>query len=120
MTKDYVCIVCPNSCRLHVSDEEGQIRVTGNRCKRGREHGIREFTCPMRMLTSTVAIEGGILPRLSVVSSDVVPRDRVMDCLQQIYGVRVRAPISCGDIIIKNILNTGVDILASRSMNEKE
>ena len=120
MTKDYVCIVCPNSCRLQVSDDSGEIRVTGNRCKRGRDHGIREFTCPMRMITSTVAITGGIQPRLSVISTDVVPKDRIRDCLQEIYGLKVTAPVRCGDILLKNVSDTGVDIVASRSMIAKE
>ena len=120
MTKEYVCIVCPNSCRLTVTDEDGEIKVTGNSCKRGKEHGIAEFTNPMRMLTSTVAITGAVLPRLSVVSTDVVPRDQVDACLQEIYKVQVSAPIRCGDVIIENILNTGVNIVASKSMNIKE
>ena len=120
MTKEFVCIVCPNSCHLTVTEENGEIKVSGNSCKRGKEHGINEFTRPMRMLTSTVAITGGLLPRLSVVSTGVVPKDQVNDCLQQIYGVTVKAPVRCGDVIIENILNTGVDIVASKTMNVKE
>lgn len=120
MTKEFVCIVCPNSCHLTVSDDSGEVVVTGNSCKRGKEHGINEFTRPMRMLTSTVAISGGLLPRLSVVSTDVVPKDLVEKCLQDIYRVSVKAPVKCGDVIIENIQNTGVNIVASKTMNEKE
>lgn len=118
--KEYVCIVCPNSCRLTVTDDNGEITVTGNSCKRGYEHGISEYTHPKRMLTSTVAVENGILPRLSVVSSDEIPKDQLNDCLKDIYKVVVKAPVKCGDTIISNIENTGVDIVASRSMNVKE
>ncbi len=120
MTKEYVCIVCPNSCRLTVSDDSGEIVVTGNTCKRGQEHGVAEFTHPMRMLTSTVAVTGGLLPRLSVVSTDVVPKDKLNACLADIYQVSVKAPIKCGEVIISNIQNTGVDIVASKSMKVKE
>ena len=120
MTKEYVCIVCPNSCRLTVSDDSGEIVVTGNSCKRGLEHGVNEFTHPMRMLTSTVAVTGGILPRLSVVSTDVVPKDKLNACLKDVYAVKVAAPVKCGDVIIENIQNTGVDIVASKSMKAKE
>lgn len=120
MTKEYVCIVCPNSCHLTVTEENGEITVTGNSCKRGKEHGIAEYTRPMRMITSTVAISGGLLPRLSVVSTDVVPKDKLNECLQDIYRVSVKAPVKCGDVIISNIQNTGVDIVASKSMNVKE
>ena len=120
MTKEYVCIVCPNSCHLTVTDEDGEIKVTGNSCKRGKEHGIAEFTRPMRMLTSTVAITGALLPRLSVVSTGVVPKDQVKDCLRDIYAVQVKAPVRCGDVIIKDIQHTGVDIVASKTMGVKE
>ena len=120
MTKEYVCIVCPNSCRLRVSDDTGEILVTGNSCRRGLEHGKAEFTCPMRMLTTTVAIRGASLPRLSVVSTGTVPKDLVQDCLRQLYHLSVNAPVRVGDVILPNILNTGVDIVASRTMNIKE
>ena len=120
MTKEFVCIVCPNSCHLRVSDDSGEVVVTGNSCKRGREHGENEFTRPMRMLTTTVAIRGALLPRLSVVSTDVVPKDQVSACLREIYQVQVTAPVKCGDVIIHNILNTGADIVASKSMDIKE
>lgn len=120
MAKEYVCIVCPNSCRLTVTEENGEIKVTGNTCKRGEEHGIAEYTHPMRMLTSTVAVTNGILPRLSVVSTDVIPKDQLGECLDEIYRVSIKAPVKCGDIILSNIKNTGVDIVASKSMKVKE
>lgn len=120
MTKEYVCIVCPNSCRLTVSDDSGEITVTGNTCKRGLDHGIAEFTQPMRMLTSTVAVTDGLLPRLSVVSSDVIPKDQLSACLDELYKVSVKAPVNCGDVILANVQNTGVDIIASKSMKVKE
>ena len=120
MTRNYVCIVCPNSCRLTVTDEGGTIKVTGNHCRRGEEHGINEFNHPVRMLTSTVAISGGVLSRLSVISTNVLPKDQIESCLAELYQVSVKAPVKCGDVIVKNIQNTGVDIVASRSMKVKE
>lgn len=120
MTKEFVCIVCPNSCRLTVSEKDGEITVQGNDCKRGLAHGISEYTNPMRMFTSTVTICGGTLPRLSVISTGEVPKTKLNDCLDKIYSISVNAPVKCGDIIISNINDTGVDIIASRSMNKKE
>lgn len=120
MTKEYVCIVCPRGCHLKVSDDSGEVVVTGNSCPRGKKHGIAEFTNPMRMITSTVKIENGMLPRLSVVSSQEVPKSILNECIADIYKVSVKAPVKCGDVIIENIQNTGADIVASRSMKEKE
>lgn len=120
MTKEFVCIVCPNSCHLTVSDDSGHVEVNGNSCPRGKKHGIQEFSCPMRMITTTVAVNNGMLPRLSVVSTDEVPRGKLKQCLNDIYKIEIKAPIKVGDIIIKNIQGTGVDIVASRSMDVKE
>jgi CxxC motif-containing protein len=118
MKKNFVCIVCPSSCRLTVSDDDGEITVTGNTCKRGLEHGISEFTNPMRMLTSTIAISGGTAPRLSVISTGELPKAKLGQALELVYKTQAKAPIKCGDILIENICGTGADIIASRSMKE--
>ncbi|MEG0980013.1 MAG: DUF1667 domain-containing protein [Oscillospiraceae bacterium] len=120
MTKNFVCIVCPNSCRLSVCDDGEEITVSGNNCKRGITHGINEFKNPMRMITSTVAILDGTLPRLSVISTGEVPKTKLKECLDTIYSTTVKAPIKCGDVIITNINGTEVDIIASRTMKIKE
>lgn len=120
MKKEVICIVCPNSCRLTVSEQGGEITVSGHECKRGLEHGISEYRDPRRMLTTTVAIAGGTLPRLPVISTAEIPRGKLGECLQALYKVGVTAPVKSGDLIIKDICGTGVDIAASRSMSKKD
>ncbi|MDR2247409.1 MAG: FAD-dependent oxidoreductase [Treponema sp.] len=115
-----ICIVCPNSCRLTVAEDAGILRVTGNECPRGEKYGIQEYRAPTRMLTTTVAVSGGTLPRLPVISREEIPKARINQCLQALYRIEVRAPIRCGDVIVTNICNTGVDVTASRSMKRKE
>ncbi len=114
--KHFVCTVCPSSCRLRVWEENGEVGVEGNACKRGLAHGIGEYTNPMRMLTTTVSIRGGTLPRLPVISSREIPKQKLPECLALLYGLRLDAPIVCGDAIYQNICGTGVDVVASRSM----
>ena len=120
MSREIVCIVCPSSCRLTVTEQDGNVVVSGNTCKRGEEHGKNEYTNPMRMLTSTVVVQGGTLPRLPVTATGEVPKDTVEACLREIYRAKVRAPIGCGDLVIANVCGTGVDVVASRSMKMKE
>lgn len=120
MTREMVCTVCPSSCRLVVTEENGAVTVTGNTCKRGEQHGINEFLNPMRMLTSTVAVTGGTLPRLPVITTGEVPKGRLRACLDEVYRARVAAPVRCGDVIIENLCGTGVDLVASRTMKAKE
>jgi CxxC motif-containing protein len=120
MSKECICIVCPNSCRLVISEEGGILKVSGNGCKRGEAHGIQEYREPLRMLTTTVMVSNGTLPRLPVISTGEIPRTKITGCLDYLYKTKIAAPLRCGDIIVKNICNTGVDIVASRSMNRKE
>ena len=119
MSKEFVCIVCPSSCRLSVFEEDGKIKVTGNECRRGEEHGIQEYREPLRMLTTTVAVNGGAFSRLPVISSREIPKAKLNECLDLLYKEMVSAPVRCGDVIVKNICDTGADVIASRSLNER-
>lgn len=114
--KHYVCITCPRSCRLTVWEEADGIHVEGATCKRGETHGKNEYTNPMRMLTTTVAIEGGVHPRIAVVSSAELPKELLPQCLERLYTITLTAPVRRGQIIAADICGTGVDIIASRSM----
>ena len=116
MKKEFVCCVCPISCHITVSEEGGEIRVEGNECSRGREHGIQEYSDPLRMLTTTVAVKSSTLPRLPVISIKEIPRAKIGECLDVLYTMEVSAPLRCGDVIVKNIGETGVDIIASRTI----
>lgn len=120
MGKEIVCIVCPNSCRLWVSEEGGSLRVQGNECKRGEAHGMQEYREPLRMLTTTVAVRGGVLPRLPVISAGELPKAKLGECLALLYRVEIGAPLRHGDVIVKDICGTGVDIAAARSLDAKK
>lgn len=68
------------------------------------------------MLTSTVQVEGGLLPLLPVVSKSTLPKERILDCAAALRQIKVAAPVAEGQIIVENILGLGVDIVASRAM----
>lgn len=111
-----VCIVCPLGCRLTVTKEDGEYKIEGNKCPRGDKYAVKELTNPTRTITSTVKIKGGILNRLPVKTSDEIPKGMIKECMEEINNVEVTAPVKVGDVLIKNVLDTGVDIVASRSM----
>jgi CxxC motif-containing protein len=120
MNKEFICIVCPNSCRLKVSGEGGVFKVSGNECKRGEQHGIQEYQEPLRMLSTTVAVQGGALPRLPVISTGEIPKIKLNECLALLYKMELAAPLRCGETIVKNICGTGADVIASRTLNRKK
>ena len=117
--KEFVCIACPNSCKLTVTEGPDGIVVEGAGCKRGILHGENEYKKPMRMLTTTVAIRRGIHPRIAVVSENEIPKEKLEECLDYLYGLEVEAPVKKGDVIAANICGTETHIIASRSMGKK-
>lgn len=118
-TSDLVCIVCPLGCRLTLVTDEtspGGYQVLGNQCKRGSAYAIEELTNPTRQLTTTVAIALARLKRLPVRSDSPLPKGLCFECMSILSGIQVEAPIKMGTIIVENILDTGVNIIASRDM----
>ncbi len=115
---NYLCIGCPLGCRLEV-DEAGDghvVEVRGFSCKRGQAYALQEHSSPQRMVTTTVAIEGALLARLPVRTNKPVGKNQVMAICQVLRTFKVLAPIQRGAIILPNVLNSGVDVIASRSM----
>ncbi len=112
MKKEMICIVCPRGCHLKV---EGQ-KVEGNFCPRGEKYALNEITCPQRMLTSTVKIEAETLRRLPVITSKEIAKDMMFKVMKEINKLVVKAPIKMHQVLIKNVLNTGADIIATREI----
>lgn len=112
------CITCPMSCHLTAElNENGEVlSVSGNTCKRGEAYAKAELTNPVRTVTSTVKIENGTENRLPVITKGQIPKDKMFDVMKEIHQTKVCAPIKENDIIIKNICNLDIDLVASRSV----
>ena len=117
MIKAFDCIVCPMSCYIEVEVNNDEILfVKGNTCPRGDQFVRSELHCPMRMLTTTVKIHNAIHPLLPVISSTNIPKEKIFDIMNICNTLEVQAPVQVGDVLYKNIADTGADILASRTM----
>lgn len=119
MTKrEMICVSCPIGCAITVEldDNNEVVSVTGNTCPRGDKYARQECTHPERMLTSTVKVEGGNLPVVPVKSASPVPKEMLFDCMKEINKVILKAPVNFGDVVIENILGTGVDIIATNEV----
>ncbi len=119
MKRDLICIVCPMGCHCSVEEDAASPRgykVTGATCKRGEDYAIKEVTEPTRMLTSTVRIEGARLPRLPVRTSGAIPKERVFECMTMINALQTVHPVSMGQVLLKDLFGTGVNLIASRSL----
>lgn len=119
--RDLICIGCPMGCMLQVKlDGDQVVSVTGNTCKRGEIYGIKECTNPTRIVTSSVAVEGGKIDAVSVKTANDIPKDKMFECVHCLRGIIIKAPVNIGDIIVKNIAGTGVDVVATKKVGRTE
>lgn len=113
--KEVICICCPKGCRLSV-DEANDYAVTGNSCPNGVQYGREELTHPTRVITSTVRAEGGLHARLPVRTADAVPKAKMFEVIRALDSITVHAPVAAGQVVLKNVCGTGVDVVATRSL----
>ena len=111
--KELTCIVCPRGCRLTIDDE---LNVTGNSCPRGAQYAKDELTNPKRMITSFVRVKNRENTVVSVKTSTSIPKGMIFDVMNEIDKVRITAPTKIGDVAIKNVLNTGADIIITKNI----
>lgn len=115
-----VCVSCPVGCELTVTlDEEKIVDVSGNTCKLGIDYAQQEIFDPRRMVASTVRVKNGFHPLVPVYTEHPIPKPMIMDVLVQLRKVEVEAPVAINDVVIENILDTGINVIASRNMPTK-
>lgn len=119
-TLQFNCTICPSECLLTVEverDTDGNVTevrsVTGNNCPRGDKFAHQELTCPMRVLTTTVAVSGGDEALLPVRTAEAIPLALHAQAMNLIRGLVVDAPIRMGDVILPNLLDTNINLIAS-------
>ncbi len=116
-TRELICIGCPLGCPLKVELEGGRAAaVTGNSCKRGDSYARKEVESPTRIVTSSVAVEGGSLAAVSVKTKEDIPKGKIFEVMKALKGVKAQAPIRIGDVLLSNAAGTGVDIVATKNV----
>lgn len=123
-TLQFNCTTCPSECHLTVEverDADGAVvevrSVTGNNCPRGDTFAHQELTCPMRVLTTTVAVSGGDGALLPVRTTEAIPLAVHAQAMDLIRGQVVKAPIRMGDVVLEDLLHTGIDLIASMGID---
>ena len=124
-TLQFNCTTCPSECLLTVEverDADGHVTevrsVTGNSCPRGDKFAHQELTCPMRVLTTTVAVSGGDEALLPVRTAEAIPLELHDQAMTLIRGLVVNAPIHIGDVVLPNLLDTNINLVASMDINQ--
>ena len=113
------CIICPKGCSLRVRLEAGRVTlVEGNHCKRGAQYAEKEVTNPTRIVTTIIPVRGGREKMLSVKTRTDIPKAKVQACMRALKNVTAEAPVQIGNVILADVAETGVDIIATKEISE--
>lgn len=116
MKKEFICIQCPRGC--HLSIDEDSLAVEGNFCPRGALYAKNELTDPKRVVTSTVKVHHSDIPMCSVRTREAVSKKEIFSIIKEIGKIELEAPVHVGDVIIANVCNTKVDVIATKEMKK--
>jgi CxxC motif-containing protein len=124
MKKELICVICPNGCQLQAEIQEGDrpavTNVTGNLCDKGPEWARQEIVNPMRTIASSVLVEDGDLPMVSVRTDSPIPLKKIFEVMKEIKAARVNAPVRIGDVIIEKVAGLTCNIIATRNVKKTE
>lgn len=113
MKNELICIICPNSC---VITRNASGNLSGHLCKRGLDFALQEFNDPKRSITSTVRTKFTDIPVVSVRTDKEISKDLIFALMEELKKVIVKERLGIGDIVIKNVLYTDVNIIITTNL----
>jgi len=121
MEREFVCIICPNGCRVKVEYEGINIKnIKGDECPKGKDYIKNEITNPLRVFTGSVLIENGNFSLVSVKTSVPIPKKYLKKIGEITRYLKVKAPIKIGQVVASNLLNEDIDLVATRKIEKKK
>lgn len=120
--REIVCIICPNGCRMNVTvDGQNNVMLVENAlCERGKAYAVDEIQHPRRRITSTVRVVDGILPLVSIKSDSPIPKEKLQEAVTELKKLELKAPVKYHQVIIRNLLGTGANIIATKQVLKKD
>lgn len=116
-TVNLICIGCPLGCPLAAQlDGNTVVSVSGHTCRNGEKYARKELTNPTRIVTSTVRVTGGTLAMVSVKTESDIPKAKIACCIKALKDVEVPAPVTIGQMILKDAAGTGVAVIATKNV----
>lgn len=116
MIKEVICDRCKERCILAIDKYDNNIEVCGNKCDEGVNYDNMQVS-DKNVFTTLVRIKGAKYNVVPVKSSKPLDKKLWIECSKALGRLYVGAPIKAGDIICKNILNTGANIICTKNMD---
>ena len=111
-----ICISCPQGCHLMADMVNGECQVSGNRCPRGKVYAEQELTDPKRMVTAVMPSDSPDHPYISVRTDKPCPKAMIPGLLNMLYRTKIKTPVKNGDIVLKNIDNSGICVIVTENI----
>jgi len=120
MEREFVCIICPNGCRISVEYEGTNIKnIKGDECPKGKDYVKNEITNPLRVFTGSVLVENGDFSLVSVKTHVPIPKKYLKKIGEITRRIKVDAPVGIGQVVAFNLLNENIDLIATRKIEKK-
>lgn len=121
MKRSFTCIICPNGCEIEAELNGAKITaVTGAACPKGEAYVRQELTDPRRNIATSVPVEGGELPLVSVRLDRPIPKAMIFPVMEVINTLRMPAPTRIGQVLLENVAGTGSRVIATRNVAKFE
>lgn len=86
----------------------------------GETYARQELIAPKRSIASSVLVEGGELPLVSVRTKGVIPKNMIFPVMKEIRKTVVKAPVEEGSVLIPDVLGLGIDVIATKRVEKKQ
>ena len=98
--RELTCIGCPLGCAITVTLEG------------------KEVTNPTRIVTSTVRLVGSKAGErvVSCKTAQDIPKGKIFAVVAALKTVTAAAPVRIGDVLLHDVAGTGVDIVATKTI----
>lgn len=110
------CLLCPEGCEIEVRRRGNEAAVEGHRCDQGLVFAEEEVLHPLRNVATSVPVRGSRATMVSVRLSARIPREMIFPVLAEISKLRPEAPVRRGQVLLADVLRTGADVVATRTV----
>lgn len=117
MKRTFTCVVCPNGCDI-LSEFEGDkiLAIEGFACPKGRDYVQQEIIDPRRSIATSVLVDGGVLPLVSVRLDHPIPKKEIFRVMEAINQVRLQAPTAIGQVVLANVCGLDSNVVVTKNI----
>ena len=116
----FTCVICPIGCEIDVELQDSDVvSIEGSKCAKGKDFVLQELEEPMRILTTTIRIEGAKWAMLPVRTDRPIPKRLLFRVIEELASIELQAPVKMADVVIGDIAGTGANVVTTRNMKRE-